>query len=397
MNQEKRLLHACIDSRAGYQQIVHLATEEDFSVHGWILFETIRDYYEYDELCSEVSLSHVQDYLRRTHPRHEETFKQLLDGEGEKISPPNVAQEFIAMKLSAINLTLAHAILDGSGQDEIDNIIEQRAQCEMVEQDSDNSIQICPSIDDIIEDILPENIISVRPAGLAMRLGGGYVPGNQIAIYAPKEVGKSLVSIDQAAGFIQDGRKVLYYENEDPVKTTTLRFISNLTHLNRDEILADRRGAYDLALSRGFANLIMKSATPGTIPELRRDIEIHSPEIVVINQLANMECSKTFSKVEKLEWLASQTRTLAKKFNIVSILVHQAGERAYGKQILDKNDMYFSNVGLQAAQDIMLGIGMTADDLRENRRWMNITVNKNTGRLDVFPFTVDTTTSRIIE
>ena len=38
---------------------------------------------------------------------------------------------------------------------------------------------------------------------------------------------------------------------------------------------------------------------------------------------------------------------MAKKYQVVMAIIHQASDDAYGKNILEKNHMYYSNVGVQ--------------------------------------------------
>jgi hypothetical protein len=165
--------------------------------------------------------------------------------------------------------------------------------------------------------------------------------------------------------------------------------------MDKHEILANPGQARDRAFENGYANLVFLDLSPGSIAEIRRAVEKYEPLAVFVDQMANMEC-RSENKVEKNEILAARLRALAKKYDIITFIIHQASESAYSKLVLEKNDMYFSNVGVQGQMDLMLGIGSDAWHEQQNRRVMSITKNKISGDHSYFPITVNPSKSQIV-
>jgi archaellum biogenesis ATPase FlaH len=396
MNREQRVLSAVIESRTAFNSVATLVSEEDFTQHVWILWEEVRDYYEEDKEAKNVDATVILDRLKLTYPRHTASFTAILDELGD-VSAPNVTKEYIALKRDGIGQRLAQALIEKRDEAEIEQLIEMRESCSVLEAEEATNVLINESIDDVLTAVQPENIIAVHPKVLADCLDGGFVPGNQVAIYAPTEVGKTLVALDMTCGFLRDGRKVLYCGNEDPARSLLLRIYSNLSGMNKHQIMADPRLAWELASAEGYGNLIMLDMSPGSISEIRRNVEKYEPEIVVVDQMANMSTTSDFSKTEKNEWLATQLRSVAKKYGIVTIILHQASDNAYGRLVLEKNDMYYSNVGVQGQIDVMIGIGMDSQYEQQNQRMYCITKNKNSGVHKNIPVSIIPELSKVNE
>jgi len=91
------------------------------------------------------------------------------------------------------------------------------------------------------------------------------------------------------------------------------------------------------------------------------------------------------NRVIQLEQAATFARNMAKKYNIVVISVTQAGDSASGKASLEMGDVDFSNTGIPAQADVMLGIGMTSDMESSGQRVFSLPKNKITGRHESWP------------
>ena len=185
------------------------------------------------------------------------------------------------------------------------------------------------------------------------------------------------------------GLKVLYCGNEDPAMMMLKRFYTRLTGMNQEQMDADRPKAYQIAQDKGYGNLVFYEMKPGSLFDIKRAVERYEPDILVVDQMANMETVGNFTKVEKNEHLALKIRSIAKKYDMVSIIVHQASDSGYGKLHLEKNDMYYSNVGVQGQMDVMIGIGM--DDMYEqqDKRMLCLTKNKINSNHANIPVKID--------
>lgn len=392
MNREQRILSAMLLSREAYSNIVGIREENDFSEQGWLLVGEIDNYYDNDGQAEYIDRDILKDRIARIYPKAAKTIIAVLDNL-EDVSVANVVSDYVELKKEALEHTLADQLLAG---DDYSDTMEQLIAVDGIEEQEEDTVFISTDIEDILSATSPENLIQVHPPSLNERLDGGLVPGSQVAIYAPTEVGKSMISINMLCGFLRANRRSLYCGNEDPSKSMLLRVYNNLTGLTKEEIREDPRQATRMAKNNGYDNLVFKELTPGSLREVRTLIERYEPEVVFIDQMANMECRST-SKVEKNEILACGLRAMAKKYNVVMVIVHQASEDAYGKNILEKNHMYYSNVGVQGQMDVMIGIGMDASYEQQNLRMLCLTKNKLSGNHENFPVNVIPELSRVDE
>ena len=386
---ERRILSALIHDRNVFDTIEPVMDiEDDFSDQGQIIAAKVQEYYNNDEHAEFVDREFLIDQIRAEHPKHVETFEGIIHSLTE-VSIPNALSEFRKLKEAAAGEHLAQAILNKDPARIRQYMEKYNHYREMQEADEEGSVFINADIDDVLSSFDKDNLIKLYPSSLNDAMNGGIVPGTQMAIYAPTEVGKSMVSINLACGFLHDKRKVLYCGNEDPAMSMISRFYSRLSNMTREEMIMNKAEARKRATANGFDNLVFYEMSPGSIFDIKRMVEKYKPEIIIVDQMANMETSANFTKVEKNEYLALKLRSLAKKHGLVSIIVHQASDSAYGKLSIEKNDMYYSNVGVQGQMDVMIGIGM--DDMYEQqgRRMICLTKNKISSNHAHIPVSVD--------
>lgn len=392
---ERRILAALLHDRKVFDNIEPVMDiEDDFGDHAQILVTKIKEYYDNDENAEYVDKDFLLDQIRTDYPKHTETFEGIISSLSE-VSIPNALAEFRKLKEASAGQHLAEAIM-AKDESRIQSYMEKYNHYrEMAEADEDGSVFISADIDDVLASFEKENLIKVYPSALNEKLGGGLVPGTQVAIYAPTEVGKSMVSINMACGFLKEGHKVLYCGNEDPAMAMISRFYSRLSGMDRDEMMLNRAEARKRAVANGFDNLIFYEMSPGSLYDIKKMVEKYKPNILVVDQMANMETKANFTKVEKNEYLSLRLRSLAKQNGLVNIIVHQASDSAYGKLSIEKNDMYYSNVGVQGQMDVMIGIGM--DDMYEQqgRRMLCLTKNKLNSDHSHIPVAVEERLSKV--
>ena len=393
---EQRILSALIHDRSVYDNLEPIMdVEDDFGDQGQIIAAKIKEYYDNDENAEFVDREFLIDQIRTDMPKHFEVFEGIIRSL-EAVSIPNALSEFRKLKLSSAKQHLAEALLSGD-QPKIDAYMEKYSYYnEMAEADTEGDVFIGTDLDEVLSAFERDNLIRMYPSSLNDKLGGGLVRGTQMAIYAPTEVGKSMVSINIASGFLHQGLKVLYCGNEDPAYSMISRFYSRLSGMDREAMALNRAEARKNAYDNGFGNLVFYEMSPGSIFDIKRMLDRYEPDVLIVDQMANMETKANYSKVEKNEYLALKLRSLAKKYNLVSVIVHQASDSAYGKLNIEKNDMYYSNVGVQGQMDVMIGIGM--DDMYEqqNRRMLCLTKNKISSDHSHIPVSVNPLLSKVM-
>lgn len=392
---EKRILSALLHDRDVYDTLEPIMDiDDDFSDQGQVIVSRIKEYYDNDEHAEKVDRDFLIDQIRTELPKHFELFEGIISTL-EEVSIPNALHEFRKLKLSSAKQHLAQALLEDDTQRIAAYMEKFNYFNEMAEADADGDVYIDTDIDDVLSAFERENLIKLYPKALNDAFNGGLVRGSQVAVYAPTEVGKSMLSINVASGFLHQGLKVLYCGNEDPAYSMISRFYSRLSGMSREDMALDRVTAQQRARENGFHNLVFYEMQPGSIFDIKRMLERYEPDVLVVDQMANMETKANYSKVEKNEFLALRLRALTKKHNLVTVIVHQASDSAYGKLSVEKNDMYYSNVGVQGQMDVMIGIGM--DDMYEQqgKRMLCITKNKISSNHAHIPVAVDPLLSKV--
>ena len=111
--------------------------------------------------------------------------------------------------------------------------------------------------------------------------------------------------------------------------------------------------------------------SPGTFRDIQSLIDQHGVDVVIINQLRNIWVGKE-GRVEQMEIAATSARNLAKKNNILVIGVTQAGDSGTNKLRLEMGDIDFSNTGMPAQMDLIIGVG--SNDEYDGKSWRMISL-----------------------
>lgn len=375
---ERKVLSALLTSREAYDRLAPVISEEDFSEQGEILFRQIHEYYQHDPRAQNVDKDILNARLQREFPKHYERLSNAVNSL-EQTSENNVVKEYIDLRAGKAANDAAQALLS-KDSNKIQAAIEEYQRWSTasdIEEEQDENLQGI-RLSDLASHESDDSKIKVFPAALNNIFDGGFPPETHILIYAPPEVGKSQLSINMACGFLTQGKRVLYIGNEDPSKNMLFRFYSCLTGMEKGDMLRDLEGAQEKADALGFNNLIFVSQEGGTITKLRDQVEKYKPDVVFVDQIGNFTAGEK-EGTQALEHISRGVRGVAKKYKIVAVSVHQGDAKAQGKLYLDLGDVYYSNVGVQGAMDVMIGVGCTADMLEGPRRMLNITKNKLTG------------------
>lgn len=192
-----------------------------------------------------------------------------------------------------------------------------------------------------------------------------------------------MLTIEMMAGFLDQGLKVLYVGNEDPIDDINMRVVNRLSGMTKLEVLNAPGKADRLIREAGYENLMLYSAAPGTPREITSLIEEHKPHILVLDQLRNLNMNHD-NFVLALEKAATQARQWAKRYSCVVVSVTQAGDSAAGKNTLDLGDVDFSNTGIPAQADALIGIGASDQLKARGEVCLSLPKNKISGRHEFF-------------
>lgn len=399
MSNENKILNLAFISREAYNALEKYQVGEDFEGYAKILYDQITSYYQQDPDAQACDAEIVLARIARNHPKHEETFRLVIQGFDSDLSVPNMIKEIIEVKKRNVAHELSGALLsnnDGQAEGLIEEY--QKLADGLLEEEHETGVEIYQgeSVSSIVDAYAEDNLIKIYPNSLNQKLGGGVPKQTHIVLYAEPELGKSLVAINMAAGFCRDGRKTLFVENEDSSKQTLMRFINRMSGMTKLQVLENYQEAEARALEKGYGNLIFSSMSPGTISEIEGLIREYEPECLLVNQIRHLHFRKADGEVAQLTQAGKAMRALIKRYNLVGVSIHQAADSATNKLVLERGDVYMSNTSLPGDADILLGIGANPQFKQEGRRMFSLAKNKVSGVHDYFPVIVDEQLSKVI-
>lgn len=390
--EERTVLAAIRSSQSAYRKIEQYIEDGDFSDLGKLLLEEYREFYDRDPRAGEVDLEVLQSAIDRKYPKHSETLMGVARTTAN--SPDNILSEFFEYKKQVIGLELGQVLVGNGKTDKAEELMEQyRRYSDAVEgvEFDDDKVYIGVDVAELVDHVRAENLISLYPRSLNEAIGGGAPRGAHILLYALPEVGKTATSINLSCGMARDGHKVLYIGNEDPYQLMLMRIVSRMSMWPTEQVKANPQEAQERARRNGYDNIVFASLSPGSLGDVRRLVERYEPDVLVVDQLHKLNSPKRLSKVEHLEYVADKVRDMGKEFNTLTLSITQAADSATNKAILEMGDVYYSNVAIQQAADLMIGLGMGPD----GNRCLSLCKNKINGNHSPVPITLDSYLSRV--
>ena len=384
---EAQVLAACLVSREAQASVERLGGEADLSSLGQQIYKRIRQYYEADSNASRVDVPILLKQIQAALPQHYEKFEAAINNLPEG-SPANLLEAMKATRLADINGSIIQALSDGRA-DEARTLMQQwqEIDAEGIAGTESGEPEVLQGV--TIMDLLPAleqgSAFKLLPAELN-ELVAGLLPGDHIIVFGQVNRGKSAVVINLAAGFASQGHRTLYIGNEDPTERMLMRIICRFCGKTKEQVLQQPEHYTELAMKRGYGNLMFKSMSPGTVADVGRLLAEYKPAIVIIDQARNLVPSgKHNSGTDQQEAIFYELRMLLKRHRVLGISCTQAGEKDLnGKPLekklkLEQNDVYGSKSGVASQADIMIGIGALGDMLHSGQRYLNVCKNKASG------------------
>lgn len=374
MTNEELLLSAILKSRAVYEEAKKLDIDLSmFNEAASALYRMASIQYERDsELqATDTDLLKAQVIQHFASPSVARGTLDYLDSLPSCASPINVALEYRAALKRGAELSLAAALVSGEEGD----ITAAKDRLAKLDSGSDSPVGKLRLTADDYDDSGIERI-PLMPNNLRRYLSGGPIRGQHVVVFGRPDSAKTLFAINQAAMAVMHGYTVLYAANEEPEKEITRRFLSRLCGIDIRQL----RTRQDIADAIGLAgeyygrwNLLHEAGM--TIEDIARAAAVVKPDIVVIDQLQNLY-AKDDNKALQLQSLARKAREIAIKHDCVVISLTQAGDSGEQKPRLRMTDVDWSKTGIQAAVDLLIGIGVTDELYSHNERVLSITKNK---------------------
>lgn len=383
---EQKLLSAVFKNRDVYEQAKAHLDLKQYSKEFEAIFKSVEEHYTADRDAVDVDVEIVKRKLAAT-ISSDKQYRRLEDiidaAHSLYVSIPNVSNFILESKRYQLENSLATAFINHSDKDIqplLDEYLLVREATDLEEVDEAGA-QVFSGLD--INQLITEKLdeskqIRILPKALADKVGGGVSGGHHILLFGPPEVGKSALAITVAAGFLRQGLPGLYIENEEPARDTVARFVYNLSGLDKYQIRDRPDEANEKALKHGYNLLTVVDLPGGTTHQLDALVKRYKPKWMVVNQLLNLNV-KAENEAVKLKNAAQAMRYLAKKYDVIVISVSQADGKAIGKAILELGDVYYSNIAVQGAVDLMIGIGMTPELEAAGQRCLSLPKNKLSG------------------
>lgn len=393
---ELKLLKAVFESNKAFFKLASVIEPGDLSDIGELLFNKAAEYYERDGKAERVDYDLLEQDIEKSYPRQAKVLTAALTNiRTLNTSIPNVLHSYVATKLENISHQMTEAIAAGD-KDKLAELVEEYQKYNSGALDEDERrIYNKHSVHDIVAATTGHSLVPLFPKPFAAQLDGGVVKGSHILIFGRPDSGKTMLSVTNAVGLLQEGYRVLYVGNEDPADQMLMRLVCALTGKTKLDVVKNPDKAEALAYQHGYENLIFASLAPGTIGELRNLIEEHEPDVVFLDQLRNLNMFEA-NKVLQLEKAAMAGRTLGKQYNVTVFSVTQAGDSAENKLVLDMGDVDFSNTGIPGQMDLMIGVGVDEVSRRHDSVTLSVCKNKINGQYYHMTAQVDKGISRII-
>ena len=401
---EKDLLACALHSRADYELILNYISVKSaaYSKEFQLLMGKVGEYYGRDagaqSVSAEVLLAQVGETLR-----NEKMVARLSefvhDAAGSATSLTNVRQVVLLAKQQEVADKLSAALVSDLGSDKIDALVK-----ELTELRSRESLDECEDEDvmqgvDLIhlmnQEYDPTNVIEILPRSLNQRLDVGAKRGHHIVVFARPNIGKTAFTVNLGSGIARQGKRVMHLINEDRKEDVYIRYVSNLSGMDKHSIKADPAEADRIARACGLDNVIVINIKPGTPDQIRHYIDKYKPDAVIVDQLRNLNV-KADSRVNQLDFSATQMRNIGKEKNVLMVSVTQAGDSARDKLVLDDGDIDFSNTGIPAQADLLIGIGVNEEYEAQGLRMLNLIKNKIGAIEDSFPVKIIKALSRYV-
>ena len=390
---EDNVVSAILADRAAYDALAGTLDAGEFSEWGRLVVRAVDGYYAADPDAVCVADDLLRSALGRTiaNPKHLDSCLRYVAELPPHTSAPNVVREYRLLRRHNVGLRLAALLATGDhrGADGLLDLYTELGRDEGARGDKLDVADLEAAVD-------LKGAIKLVPARLQEETKGRLMRGHHVIVFARPEAGKSSFAINMACGFLKQGLKVMHAENEDPLRDVQLRYLARLAGCTIDSLYEPQAIPRAVA-SAGppYGALSIVELSSGRLSELEGLLRRGAPDVLVVNQLRNLKAGQNGgNRALELDEIARSLRDLGKRYNCVIVSITQAGDSADQKQVLGMGDIDWSNTGIQAAADLLIGIGTTDELERQGKRWITLCKNKVGGRHASFPVKVDFETGR---
>ena len=395
---EKRVVAACLKSREAFGRIKkHLDTKQ-FSPYGEWCVQQIEQFFDKDakaEVVDPVHLVELAD-LKFDNPSKANLYKGYIEAcAAVDISPINLADLILESKRKAVGNELAASLANDASSKKTNDLLEKFEDLKIVVEEEPEEILNNVSVEQITKEVTSATgRIKLAPRSLNERIKNGALPGHHIVVFARPETGKTALVLSIMRAFCLQQLDGAYFGNEDPILDVIGRFQSCLTGMTEDERTADPAKAAGLLEKNGYKRATFIPIHPGSLSEINKHVTRLKPKWIIVDQIRNLNVGAE-SRVNQLEAAAQGIRNIGKKHGVVTVSVTQAGDSADNKLVLGMGDIDFSNTGIPATADLMIGMGVNNEYYEQGIRVLSLCKNKLGGNHENFQVRLTKALSRV--
>lgn len=401
---ERELVACALGSRQDYELITgYIAHKSNsYTKEFQVIFGKIGEYYDRDSEAQAVAPEVLQAQLSES-VRSEKMAIRLSEFVGEAVaasaSAPNVRDVVLSAKRQEVADKLSAMLVSGEHGEKVEALMTEYQELRnrsTLEDDTDDDVMINVDVSSLmVQEYDPSNVIRLYPESLNRRLDAGAKKGHHVTVFARPNIGKTAFTVNLGSGVARQSKRVMHLINEDRKEDVYLRYVCNLSGMDKHSVRDNPALAEQTARTNGLDNVIVINIKPGTPDQIRHYIKKYQPDCVIVDQLRNLNV-KADSRVNQLEAAATAMRNIGKEANVLMVSVTQAGDSARDKLILDDGDIDFSNTGIPAQADLLIGIGCDPKHEAEGLRVLNLIKNKIGAQEEHFPVKINKTLSRYI-
>jgi len=382
---EKQILSACL-SHEFYKETSEVVNKEMFPNGVSTIFDTIssaQEKYESDIDINTLIQLHRNKYPALPDSSREPIEEVIKDLDNFKPSNSEILKDLV---IEFWKKNKAHKISDLSADIWLGNSTDFMAlrtlidsAIENVPEDEGNFQEVKDNIQDYIDGWDQGFEFKFKLQSLADKIEGAG-RGNLGIIFARPETGKTTFCTYLVAEYIRQGFKVVYFANEEPGRLVKGRVFSAYLKRSVDEMRKNLDDSMEVYRREIEPNLNLLEGRGITLLEIEKFIDIHKPDVVMVDQLDKVVINGNFARVdEKLRALYEGARTIAKKQQVLFWSVSQASYDAQGRQEVDFSMLENSRTGKASEADIIVGIGKNYGEEEDYIRHLCISKNKLNG------------------
>ncbi len=317
----------------------------------------------------------------------------LFDLVFDKLSAPapttgeieDIIESLRQMDLCTTVADAALKILDGKKSRTTEDIIRAVEEYQKGSPLDDGDGEVENDLDDLLESTYGLGGLSWRLKELNEILGPLRV-GDFIVLFARPETGKTTFLCSEAthmAGQMEEGKKVLWFNNEEKGKKVLRRIYQAALGHTILELGADKdksRKAYTAALGGDIDRIIVFDKSPLTRGFIDAMLKKYDAGLIIIDRVDKVRGFDSKGKRDDLRLgdLTNWSREVSKEYAPL-IGVMQADGSAEGQKFLTKDQIFGSKTLVQGECDALIGIGSTPEPGFEYSRFFNIPRNKLDG------------------